>query len=53
MKQEPSYSEQLRKVMVEKYKGVYLRNVFGRWMYGIKSFDTKEELIKFIDEIKK
>ena len=49
-----SYVEQLKKVMqMEYYKGVPLRNVLGKWVYGVKSFDTKEDLKKFIDKCKK
>lgn len=53
MTKQETYSEQLSKVMNERYKGVRLNNILGRWMYGLKSFDTKEDLKKFIDEIKK
>jgi len=48
------YKEQLLKVMQpEYYKGVPLRNVLGRWQYGMKSFETKEDLKRFIDKCKK
>lgn len=49
-----NYTEQLYKIMrPEYYKNVPLINVLGRWMYGTKSFDSKEDLKKFIDKCKK
>jgi hypothetical protein len=49
-----SYVEQLKKVMKpEMYNGVPLRNILGKWVYGVRSFDTKDELKKFIDKCKK
>lgn len=45
-------TQSLYKVMKhETYKGVKLINVLGRWMYGLKSFETKEELKMFIDTL--
>ena len=53
-----NYSEQLIKVMQpEIYKGYPLRQIgINKWQFGIKTFDSKEDLKKFIDsftEIKK
>jgi len=49
-----SYVEQLKKVMQpEYYKNIPLRNVNNRWVYGIKSFESKDDLKKFIDKCKK
>ena len=35
----------------EVYKGIPLINVLDRWVYGLKSFKTKEELKQFIDKL--
>lgn len=46
-------NEYLIKVMQpEIYRGIALKNVLGRWQYGIKSFETKGALKGFIDKIK-
>ena len=44
----------LSKVMPtpEIYKEIPLKQVLGRWQYGVKSFETKEELKNFIDTMK-
>lgn len=47
-----NYTNELHKVMYQEYyRGILLNNVLGKWQYGIKSFDTKDELKKFIDKI--
>jgi hypothetical protein len=45
--------QQLQKVMKpEYYKGFQLRQIdTNRWQFGIKTFDSKEDLKKFIDKI--
>lgn len=50
---ETNLTTDLYKVMQpEIYKGIPLKNVLGRWQYGIMSFNTKEELMDFIDTLK-
>lgn len=38
----------------EEYKGYLLKNILDRWVCNkyLKSFETKEELKKFIDTLK-
>jgi hypothetical protein len=45
--------QQLQKVMTyETYKGFRLRQIdTNKWQFGIKTFDSKEDLKKFIDKI--
>ena len=45
--------QQLYKVMKpETYKGFRLRQIdTNKWQFGIKTFDSKEDLKKFIDKV--
>lgn len=46
-----NFKSLLKKVMQpEIYKGVQLKQVdFKKWQYGMKTFETKEQLKNFID----